>query len=257
MIELTLDSQHVKIEKGELVSYQVDTYEIIHQKGNPGWRNSDTEMFPIIGPTDKANFRIQTLQGEAIQDQHGLLRELEYALVEKTETSVIFEKKYVKGTKVKNSKFPAKSTEELLSWPYDFTFKKHFILSENGLEVAFTIVGAENMPFMLGYHPAFKLRSAISKIKTDTKEISLKEIKEAGSKALPVLKCNSLTLIDEKKVQIKTEGFGNFMLWTEVDNMVCIEPITFYPYAVEQKKLNTGFAKLTSRPQIYKVNIAL
>ena len=40
------------------------------------------------------------------------------------------------------------------------------------------------------------------------------------------------------------EGFGNFMLWTEVTNMLCIEPITFYPYAVGQQNLAQGFMVL-------------
>ncbi len=31
-------------------------------------------------------------------------------------------------------------------------------------------------------------------------------------------------------IRISTKGFHNFMLWTEVTNMVCIEPITAYPY---------------------------
>jgi len=34
------------------------------------------------------------------------------------------------------------------------------------------------------------------------------------------------------------------MCWTEVRNMVCIEPISFYPYAVDQTELHQGFQKL-------------
>ena len=62
----------VNIDKGELISFQFDDKEYIHQKGNKGWRKSDDEMFPVIGPLDKNNFRMQTKNGEAIQDQHGL-----------------------------------------------------------------------------------------------------------------------------------------------------------------------------------------
>jgi len=64
----------VKIEEGELISYLKNGEEIIHQKGNPGWKNSDTEMFPIIGPTETNNFIVSTPKGNCIQDQHGLLR---------------------------------------------------------------------------------------------------------------------------------------------------------------------------------------
>jgi len=108
----------VKIDKGELVSYSVAGYEFIHQKGSPGWRNADTEMFPIIGPTNDANFKVMTPKGAAIQDQHGLLRELTYEGIHQTETKAVFEKKYLANTAIENSKFPAKSTEEKLAWYY-------------------------------------------------------------------------------------------------------------------------------------------
>ena len=71
----------VKIDKGELISYQKKGVEYIHQKGNKGWRKSDDEMFPIIGPTLKNNFIIHTKKGDSVLDQHGLLRELKYSLI--------------------------------------------------------------------------------------------------------------------------------------------------------------------------------
>ncbi|MDF1518420.1 MAG: aldose 1-epimerase, partial [Lutibacter sp.] len=75
----------VKIEKGELVSFLKNDEELIHQKGLPGWRNSDTEMFPVIGPTEATDFVVSTPKGNAIQDQHGLLRELIYTLMDSCE----------------------------------------------------------------------------------------------------------------------------------------------------------------------------
>ena len=75
----------VIIEKGELISFQKDNQEYIHQKGNKGWRNSDDEMFPIIGPTAKNNYKVHTKNGDAVQDQHGLLREMEYSLISSDE----------------------------------------------------------------------------------------------------------------------------------------------------------------------------
>ena len=119
----------VKIEKGELVSFLKNKEELIHQKGQPGWRNSDTEMFPVIGPTEANDFMVSTPKGNAIQDQHGLLRELTYNLTESGENFAVFQKDYAANTSVKNSKFPEKSPKEKLSWPYDFRFKKLFELS--------------------------------------------------------------------------------------------------------------------------------
>lgn len=255
MVKLKLHDQLVKIDEGELVGYSAEGHEYIHQKGSPGWRNSDTEMFPIIGPTNEANFRVTTPKGAAVQDQHGLLREMAYQLVSQTETKAIFRKQYVSGTPIKNSKYPSKSTEEYLSWPYNFEFTKSFEISENGLRIQFKITAEEGMPFMLGYHPAFKLTSERASIKTDERTIALQEVLDVGSRALPVMDCNSLTLVDVGELIIKTEGFGNFMLWTEVPNMLCIEPITFYPYAVSQKKLHSGFQPVNRSENIFSVII--
>ena len=214
-------------------------------------------MFPIIGPTNEADFNVKTARGTAIQDQHGLLREMEYTQISKTESSSIFEKKYIKNTPVPNSKYPEKSTEENLSWPYDFTFKKSFNLNDDGLEISFEITGEEGMPFMLGYHPAFNIITKSPMIIAPNKEISLEEILAVGNRAMPVLDCKKITLKDQKSITIETEGFGNFMLWTEVQNMVCIEPITFYPYAVDQNKLHTGFQHLQTEEKKFVVKISV
>ncbi|MCM4151643.1 aldose epimerase [Arenibacter sp. N53] len=255
MVSLKLHNQIVGIDAGELVGYKVHGHEYIHQKGSPGWRNSDTEMFPIIGPTIEANFRVTTPKGNAIQDQHGLLREMEYELVSQTKTKAVFSKIYVSGTQIKNSKFPAKSTEEYLAWPYDFEFLKSYEIMEKGLKIQFKIRGEEGMPFMLGYHPAFKLHSENVTIQAGDRTITLQEVLAAGSRALPILECNSITLLDIGGLGIKTEGFGNFMLWTEVPNMLCIEPISFYPYAVRQEQLHTGFLNINRMEKIFSVII--
>ncbi|RDY60751.1 aldose 1-epimerase [Flagellimonas nanhaiensis] len=244
MVELKSGNSKVGIDQGELVSFVVEGHEYIHQKGSPGWRSSDTEMFPIIGPVDQAGFRVNVPNGEAIQDQHGLLRELEYVLLESTESTAQFQKEYKAGTSIKNSKFPEKSDKQWLTWPYSFIFQKSFELKDNRLTISFKITGERDMPFMLGYHPAFKIHTNDSRIITDDKDFSLDEVLAVGSRALQVADCTSIVLKDKKEIQIDTEGFGHFMCWTEVRNMVCIEPISFYPYSVEQQNLHEGFQLL-------------
>lgn len=257
MVELVLGNQIVKINAGELVGYEVDGHEYIHQKGSPGWRDSDTEMFPIIGPTAEVDFEVVTPKGKAVQDQHGLLRELNYELKFQSENAVFFKKEYVEKTKVRNSKYPKKSSVKELYWPYSFTFQKIFKLKKNGLEILFKISGEEGMPFMLGYHPAFKLYVKDSSIRANGKTIALSEIIVVGNRAFHVANCNTIVLKDKKELKLVTEGFGNFMLWTEVPNMVCIEPITFYPYAVEPKNLHKGFEYINKSEKIFKVNISV
>ncbi|WP_437398013.1 aldose 1-epimerase [Flagellimonas lutimaris] len=244
MVVLKSDNVTVKIEEGELVSYVANAHEYIHQKGSPGWGSADTEMFPIIGPVKEAGFRVKTPKGDAVQDQHGHLRQMEYRLESQTDTSATFAKQYQSGTEISNSKFPEKSTEEALTWPYDFRFEKSFLLTDDALEINFRITGEQGMPFMLGYHPAFKLYSKSPVILAKGKELSLDEVLAVGSRALQIADCSSITLKGEKEITIETEGFGNFMCWTEVRNMVCIEPISFYPYAVDQADLYKGFQQL-------------
>ncbi len=250
---LTLNDQTVQIEAGELVGFTMAGIEFIHQKGSPGWRNSDTEMFPVIGPTEKINFRVPTPKGVAIQDQHGLLRELAYEGIEKTTTKAVYSKRYQANTGIKNSKFPNKSTEPELAWPYDFEFTKIFQLTNEGLQITFTITGEKGMPFMLGYHPAFKLTSSSATIQTNDRGISLAEVMAVGSRALHVPNCDKVMLVDSQSIEISTIGFAGFMLWTEVANMICIEPITFYPYAVTQENLQEGFTNLDTDKKVYSV----
>ena len=231
----------VTIEKGELISFKINNVEYIHQKGNKGWRKSDDEMFPIIGPTGKNNFRVHTNNGDAIQDQHGLLRELDYVLISSDENSASFIKKYTKNTKntkIKNSKFPKKSSEEYLFWTFDFSFEKKFTLENDILTINFTINSEKGMPFMLGYHPAFLLSDTGKEtFISNDKTYNLTDVYKAGSNAFPILNTDKIFLKNSNKndLEITTKGFNNFMLWTEVDNMVCIEPITQYTSYTNQK----------------------
>ena len=255
MVNLSSGKAKARIEEGELVSYLLSDFEYIHQKGSPGWRNSDTEMFPVIGPTAEAGFRVHVPKGNAIQDQHGLLRELDYELLSSTETTAQYVKSYKAGTVINNSKFPDKSTAQLLIWPFNFEFYKSFKLSEKSLEISFRISGEKDMPFMLGYHPAFKLYSDNPTVIAEDQKITLDSVLAAGSRALEVADCQSIILKDQKNLNIKTEGFGHFMMWTEVPNMICIEPITFYPYAVDQMQLHDGFDYLTDEDRNFKVTL--
>ncbi|MCW5516855.1 aldose 1-epimerase [Muriicola sp. Z0-33] len=253
MTTLLKADHKVAIEDGELISYQVAGHEYIHQKGSPGWGSSDTEMFPIIGPTADAGYRVQVPRANALQDQHGILRELEYQLLSKTENGAIYQKEYKSGTVVNNSKYPEKSTARLLIWPFNFNFKKEFELVEDGLQITFTVSGERDMPYMLGYHPAFKLHSEQPYLETSEKRISLDEVLAVGSRALEIPDCARIALMDENSITIETEGFGHLMLWTEVPNMICIEPITFYPYSLPQSKLHEGFDYLAANEKTFKV----
>lgn len=233
----------IAIDKGELVSYQVNNIEILHQKGDPGWGNTEIEMFPIIGATKDSNFLIKTPKKEAKLDQHGILRALLYNTNTIENNKVSYYKNYIANTKVGNPKFPHKSTQEFLDWPYDFRFIKTFELTNASLKVYFEIYSEKDMPFMLGFHPAFKIYNSDMVLKSENQNISLKDILQAGASAFLLKDSKKVSMQNNGilKVDVKTKGFRHMMLWTEVNNMVCIEPITFYPSDVSVNKLHTGF----------------
>ena len=168
------------------------------------------EMFPIIGPTAEARFQVQTPKDISIQDQHGLLREMAYEKVSQTETEAVFQKDYVARTSIGNSKYPEKSPKQHLFWPYDFGFRKQFDLTPDGLEITFTVSGERDSPFMLGYHPAFRLHSKTPLVIAGDRTISLDEIIEVGSRALEVADCQEIVLKDTGMLRIKTGGFWEF-----------------------------------------------
>jgi len=219
---------------GELVSYVRENEEFMHNKEHDGWAYSDTEMFPIIGPTQANNYTVSTPLGECKQDQHGLLREMTYKLESQTAQSVTYSKKYTAGSIILNSKYPKRSTQKELFWNYDFLFTKTFEITNDALLVHFQFECASGMPYMLGYHPAFVLSGYGNEyFEWKGGSVTLSEIMYGGNTAYPVLNQQEILLIKDSGfyVKLKTTGFTNFMLWSPAPNMVCIEPITQYPDA--------------------------
>lgn len=231
------------IDNGELISYQVDGIEVMHQKGDLGWRNTEIEMFPTIGSTKESQFSVQTPRGEAKLDQHGILRVMDYLPITIEKSSACFHKKYIANTQLSNHKFPNKSTQQWLNWPYDFEFIKTFELSNEALKITFEVKSEKNMPLMFGFHPAFKIYSPNIILKTIDQHISLDTILEAGASAYLLEDCKEISITNNGSltIDVKTNGFRHTMLWSEVTNMICIEPITFYPASVPVEKLHTGF----------------
>merc|ERR1712166_413332 len=111
-------------------------------------------------------------------------------------------------------------------------------LDKDVLRIDFLLISETGMPFMLGYHPAFLLSGSRKEtLVSNNKQITLDDVYKAGHNAFPVLKANQIVLEnnDRDNVEITTKGFGNFMLWTPVDNMLCIEPITQYTSYIDEK----------------------
>ena len=251
------NNSSIKIDSGELVSYMFNNEELIHQKDEPGWNKAEIEMFPIVGPTGEDRTVI-TPKGECIQDQHGLLREMNYELVESNKSKAVYVKKYTTGQIVKNSKFPQRSDREDSYWPYDFVFKKSIELTDKQVKIKFEIIAEKNMPYMLGFHPAFKLSGKGDEgFEINGKIISLSDIQKVGNLALPQYNCQDITLIKKigSNINIKLKGFPHVMFWSTVHDMVCIEPITHYPRYENQKYFDKNHNLRTNGNDKYEVII--
>ena len=254
-VVLTGDGLRAEIRDGELVSFCQGRHEFMHAPDQPGWGHADTEMFPVVGPTAEIGYRVQVPRGNAIQDQHGLLRELAYKLESATETSAVLVKEYEAGTPVPNSKYPKRSTARWLVWPYSFRFEKQVRLLPDGLEVSFVVSGDADMPFMLGYHPAFNLQTPGASISGCGQNVSVNEVLAVGDRAYELPGCETLVLEDTHRLELASRGFGHFMLWSPDPGMVCIEPITYYPYSRPQAEMHEGFDYLEREARRFSLTL--
>lgn len=246
-------SLKAEIREGEVVSFCQNGHEFMHGPDQPGWGHADTEMFPVVGPTADVGYRVQVPRGNALQDQHGLLRELAYQLESATETTVVLVKDYKAGTPIANSKYPKRSTARWLVWPYSFRFEKRVELHPDSLEVSFAVDGDADMPFMLGYHPAFQLQGGQARIAGCGRNVPITEVMAVGDRAYEMAWCETLVLEDTRRLELSSRGFGHFMLWSPDPGMVCIEPITYYPYSRPQAELHEGFEYLGREPRHFSL----
>ncbi|MFT4244431.1 MAG: aldose 1-epimerase [Candidatus Woesearchaeota archaeon] len=244
------------IEGGELISFNFLGEELIHDK-KKGWNNSDTEMFPIVGPTEKTNFKITTPKGEAILDQHGIARLINFQRTHKTRQKIRYSKFYNAYSNLQNPKAsPNKLNPQIVFWPYDFEIIKTLDISNEKLTIEFIIKCDTTMPYMFGYHPAFKLSGKKEEFIYLDKKLNLYygEVEEQGNFAYQVNNLSTVQLIRKDRnlnIEIKTYGFENMMFWTNDSSMICIEPITHPPFTRTQ----SYFEKRILGPQKFKVEI--
>ncbi len=127
----------------------------------------------------------------------------------------------------------------------------------DALHIQFELDAEKGMPFMLGYHPAFKLSGKNNEyFMVDEKKISLQEVIDKGGPSYPFFDVGEISLFKERgyNVSIKAKGFENMMLWTEVNNMICMEPITQYP-DLENQKYSESNLRLLKGKELFTVEI--
>lgn len=110
--------------------------------GDPAyWGRVSPVLFPIVGRLKNDQYKIGDQTYELAQ--HGFLRDVDFDLYEETKHTVTFQYES-KGRHIEQ-------------YPYEFTARIRYELSENGLTISWEIDhdGDDTMYFSIGGHPAF------------------------------------------------------------------------------------------------------
>lgn len=146
MIELSNENVRIVVNPlgAELTELTIGSTEnLLWKPNNIHWNRVAPHLFPIVGRLKNNEFKVdeKTFQ----MTQHGFARDEEFSLVEKSSSSLIFELESTEKTKEK--------------YPFDFSFRVHYILKDNGVEVVYETsnLGKTDMYYSVGAHPGFQL----------------------------------------------------------------------------------------------------
>ncbi|MBR9679112.1 MAG: hypothetical protein GON13_02485 [Nanoarchaeota archaeon] len=222
---------------GQLVSLIHEGVEFFHPGGasnynGPGWSNSEIVCFPVFGPV--LNNLVQVGESEFVLDQHGISRHMPFK-IERTEEIVLYQE--YSGKNIPNSKWKEGSHRpETLNW-MSYRLEKKFEPVDDGLIVSLTVENKSErvMPFMIGWHPAFKVNGPVEEGifyygKNDGNSITLLEVIKASNmppnEAYLLPDTSMIKYVNEKiGITFSSEDFKHAMLWSpsEKSEMFCKE----------------------------------
>ena len=249
-------SAEINTANGQLVSFMCNGIEYMHDGGissysGPGWGNSEVVPFPIFGPAD--NQEVKVGKNKYSLEQHGISRhtaENPFKPVKQKKKSAISLVQKYDGRKISNPKYkPGNGHPEKLYWlPY--TLEKVFELTNEGLSCQLIITNDSDseMPFMIGWHPAFKVFGSVDEGEFINEEgvclATLQEVINQSAippeEALTIKGLYSVSYRNKntgKGVKVSSNNFSdNIMLWSpsEEAGMLCIEHTSQLPVYDEQ-----------------------
>ncbi|MDO4188067.1 MAG: aldose 1-epimerase family protein [Lachnospiraceae bacterium] len=125
----------------ELRSLNKDGKEYMWQADPLFWNRTSPVLFPFVGQVAGGVYRCDGTEYK--MGQHGFARDMEFELLDKTDSSCYF---------------LLKSNEETFAkYPYDFELKIGYELSDKGLKVIWEVQNPKekDLHFSIGAHPAF------------------------------------------------------------------------------------------------------
>ncbi|WP_343705998.1 aldose 1-epimerase family protein [Flavobacterium sp.] len=211
-------------------------------EGNPDfWGKHSPVLFPIVGTLKNNTYTIN--EKEYHLPRHGFARDMDFELIEKTESKAVFSLK--------------SSEETLQKYPFEFELQLIYTLNKNSLELEYKVInnGKEKMPFSIGAHPAIALPANFENyafqfekdenlkyyllendlISSKTKILETKnnlvplnyELFKNDALIFKTLESKSLTILHNSKPYVKVafNDFPSLGIWTKENApFVCIEP---------------------------------
>ena len=238
----TLISAEIKSLGAELCSLKNNSNQEYIWEGNPDfWGKHSPVLFPIVGTLKNNTFHHE---GRNYQlSRHGFARDMDFDLVEKTESTATF--------------LVQSNADTLEKYPFEFELQIKYSLVKTTLEIQYSVINKSNsrIPFSIGAHPAFALPGNFENYALAFEEVepleynllendlvsSQTEIIKSNNNTIPLsyelfqrdalifkhLQSNSLTIIKEEKPILKVhfEDFPSLGIWTKVGApFICIEP---------------------------------
>lgn len=225
----------------ELIRLEKDSKNYIWTVDETCWNKTSPILFPIVGRLKNDTYRIENKTYEL--PRHGFARNLEFQIVNQTESSVVF---------VLES-----NSETLKNYPFEFELRLEYELDENELKMKYSVENKSEvtMPFSIGAHPAFTIEDSFSdyslkfnqteefisyeldneqfnaaskKIQSEKGIINLNyTLFEKDALVFKHLQSNELTILKKKEpvLSVQFEGFPYLGIWTKPNApFLCIEP---------------------------------
>lgn len=177
--------------------------EILWQPDGVYWSRQSPVLFPIVGMLKNNKYTFDNK--EYIMSQHGFARDKEFILVSNEDNKAIFELKSDQDT--------------LLLYPFKFTLRIIYTLTNKSLEVAYEVINnsSTEMIYSIGAHPAFNFDIFNNNVdlKVDDKDTFEYHLLEKG--LLNKNKTNSIKLTNNKFQLQKKHLINDALIQCDID----------------------------------------